>query len=194
MRVVVRLNLRGLGEVITGKIRRMAGGEKEGTSVDVVICNLCVEGRIRYFPLVGHPLMLACFANMPKVRFDINVSGLSMTAMPQMKRFIGSIISEALGRKLIFPYAIALELGSLELLPFNACHKICTLRCSLLLKALSVALLFLGTSCHLTLESTNVLPRCGNLRLELSLLRFCHSCRRFDLRLTGGPRSACSVP
>ena len=112
MRVVVRLNLRGLGEVITGKIRRLAGGENEGTSVDVVICNLSVEGRIRYFPLVGHPLMLACFANMPKVRFDINVSGLSMTAMPQMKRFIGSIISEALGRKLIFPYAIALELGS----------------------------------------------------------------------------------
>lgn len=112
MRVVVRLNLRGLGEMFSGKIRRMAGGESEGANVDVVICNLSVEGRVRYFPLVGHPLMLASFANMPKVRFDINVSGLSMTAMPQMKRFIGSIISEALGRKLIFPYAIALEVGS----------------------------------------------------------------------------------
>lgn len=113
--IVVRLNLRGFAEVITGKFRRLAGrggDDVGGTSVDVKAGNLSVEGRIRYYPLLGHPVMLVSFATMPRVSFDVNVSGVSMTAMPKMKEFIGQIISEALGRKLIFPYGMALELGA----------------------------------------------------------------------------------
>ena len=106
--LVVRLTLRTANEVvkfITGHLI------KKGGTVDIKVQNLMLEGRIRYCPLLRHPIIMCTFTQMPKVRFDVNVSGVSMTAMPQMKRFMGGVISEALGRKLIFPYGFAVELG-----------------------------------------------------------------------------------
>eukprot|EP00740_Mantoniella_antarctica_P002132 CAMPEP_0181355426 /NCGR_PEP_ID=MMETSP1106-20121128/3892_1 /TAXON_ID=81844 /ORGANISM="Mantoniella antarctica, Strain SL-175" /LENGTH=1101 /DNA_ID=CAMNT_0023468163 /DNA_START=126 /DNA_END=3432 /DNA_ORIENTATION=- len=106
MGITVRLTLRTANSVvkfITG--RSMMG------SIDIQVRNLVLEGRIRYFPLLGHPIIITSFMQTPKVRFDVNVSGVSMTAVPQMKRFMGRVMSEALGRKLIFPYGFGVELG-----------------------------------------------------------------------------------
>jgi hypothetical protein len=61
-------------------------------SIDIKVQNLVLEGRIRYFPLLGHPIIITSFMQTPKVRFDVNVSGVSMTAVPQMKRFMAGIL------------------------------------------------------------------------------------------------------
>jgi hypothetical protein len=93
------------------KLPSFLGGANLQGGVDITAHSLLIEGRIRYVPLVNHPLSIIQFAEMPKVRFDLAVSGVPMTAIPALKRFVGDIISEALGRKLMFPGGIPVELG-----------------------------------------------------------------------------------
>jgi hypothetical protein len=53
--IVVRLTLRTANEVlkfITGSL------VKKGGSVDIKVQNLMLEGRIRYYPLMGHPIIM----------------------------------------------------------------------------------------------------------------------------------------
>ena len=104
MSIVVRLTLRMHNTVL----KLMTNGD---VAVDVKVGNLMVEGRVRYFPLNGHPLLIGTFTQMPKVRFDVGAAGISLTAIPRIKQFMGDVISEALGRKLLFPYGQQIELG-----------------------------------------------------------------------------------
>lgn len=105
MRVAIRIKLKSENYFINVITANLLNSE-----IILGIENLQVKGRVRGFPLQGHPIMLQCFVTPPKVRFDTSISNVSLTSVPAIKSWLGDVMSDTIAKTAVYPYMIGVEL------------------------------------------------------------------------------------